>query len=68
MGRPKSTNKASQLLITLRRSPIGTPQRSRLILRGLGLRKPHQTVQRPDTAQVRGLIRKVQHMLEVTAQ
>jgi large subunit ribosomal protein L30 len=51
--------------ITLKRSPIGTPERHRLVLRGLGLRKIRQSVVRPDTAQVRGLIHQVSYLLEV---
>ncbi len=51
--------------VTLRRSPIGTPERHRLVLRGLGLRHIRQTVIRPDTPQVRGMINKVGYLLEV---
>ncbi len=51
--------------ITLKRSPIGTPERHRLVLRGLGLRKIRQSVVRPDTSQVRGLIQQVGYLLEV---
>jgi len=51
--------------ITLKRSPIGTPQQHRLVLRGLGLRKIRQSVVRLDTPQVRGLIHKVGYLLEV---
>jgi len=51
--------------VTLRRSPIGTPMKHRLVLRGLGLRRIRQTVVRPDTPQVRGMIRKVGYLLEV---
>ncbi|TKB80712.1 MAG: 50S ribosomal protein L30 [Nitrospira sp.] len=54
------------LTIVLKRSPIGTAQRYRQVLYGLGLRRMHQSVVRPDTPQVRGLIRKVVHLLEVT--
>jgi len=53
------------LSITLKRSPIGTPARHRLVLRGLGLRKMHATVTRPDTPQVRGMIDKVVYLLDV---
>jgi large subunit ribosomal protein L30 len=56
---------AQSVRITLKRSPIGTPERHRLVLRGLGLRKIRQSVVRPDTAQVRGLIHKVSYLLEV---
>jgi large subunit ribosomal protein L30 len=51
--------------VTLRRSPIGTPERHRLVLRGLGLRHIRQSVIRPDTPQVRGMISKVGYLLEV---
>ena len=54
------------ILIQLKRSPIGSTQKIRLILKGLGLRRMHQTVQRPDTVQVRGLVNKVKHLVEVT--
>jgi large subunit ribosomal protein L30 len=55
-------------MITLRRSPIGTPQKHRRVLSGLGLRKIRQTVTRPDTPQVRGMIGKVGYLLEVQPQ
>jgi large subunit ribosomal protein L30 len=51
--------------VTLKRSPIGTPETHRLALRGLGLRRIRQTAIHPDTPQVRGLIRKVGYLLEV---
>lgn len=65
---PKTTTKAKGkgLSITLARSPIGTPYRHRLVLRGLGLRKVNHTVMRPDTPQVRGMIDKVSYLLEVS--
>jgi len=62
----KAADRATQSVrVTLRRSPIGTPERHRLVLRGLGLRHIRQTVIRPDTPQVRGLIQKVGYLLEV---
>ena len=66
MAQPNPVNDAPQLRITLKRSPIGVPQKTRHILRGLGLRKMLQSVHRPDTNQVRGLIDKVRHLVEVT--
>ncbi len=55
-------------VITLRRSPIGTPQKHRRVLSGLGLRKIRQTVTRPNTPQVRGMIGKVGYLLDVQPQ
>ena len=54
--------------ITLKRSPIGTPYKHRLVLRGLGLRKLNATVLRPATDQVKGMIAKVGYLLEVSQQ
>jgi large subunit ribosomal protein L30 len=63
---PRTADHGTQSVrVTLRRSPIGTPERHRLVLRGLGLRRIRQTVVRPDTPQVRGLIQKVGYLLEV---
>ena len=52
--------------ITLTRSPIGQPYHQRIILKGLGLRKLHQTVERPRTPQVIGLIDKVRHLIKLS--
>lgn len=69
MAAPKTSKApergAQSVRVTLRRSPIGTPERHRLVLRGLGLRHIRQTVIRPDTPQVRGMINKVGYLLEV---
>lgn len=65
MRTPTRASEPTQLLITLKRSPIGTPRRIHAVLRGLGLRRMLQTVHRPDTDQVRGLIGKVRHLVEV---
>lgn len=63
---PKSKKSIAQgVRVTLMRSPIGTPQTHRLVLRGLRLRHIRQTAVHPDTPQVRGLIKKVGYLLEV---
>ncbi len=51
--------------ITQTGSPIRREKRQRATLVGLGLNKMHRTVEREDTPEVRGAIRKVQHMVEV---
>src|SRR3989442_11517675 len=42
-----------------------SPRSHRIILRGLGLRRLHHTVIRPNTPQVRGLVHKLSYLLEV---
>jgi large subunit ribosomal protein L30 len=51
--------------VTLVRSQIGTMERHRQCLKGLGLRRMHQTVEILDTPANRGLITKVRYMLSV---
>ena len=46
-------------------SPIRRPKRQRAILTGLGLGKMHRVVELVDTPEVRGMIRKLPHMVEV---
>ena len=59
------TKSKGKLAITLVRSTIGTPQAHRIILRGLGLRRIRHTVIRPNTSQVKGLVRKLSYLLQV---
>ncbi|NOT57014.1 MAG: 50S ribosomal protein L30 [Deltaproteobacteria bacterium] len=56
---------AKKLDITLRRSGIGCTQRQRATLRGLGLTRIGKTSIRFDTVSLRGMLRKVDHLIEV---
>ncbi len=47
------------------RSAIGYNRRQRATIRGLGLKRLRQTVELEDTAAIRGMIRKVQHLVVV---
>lgn len=55
----------SQLRLTLKKSLIGWPQDQRDTVRGLGLRRLHHTVVREDTPSVRGMVKKVIHLLDI---
>ncbi len=46
-------------------SVIGCPDDQRATVRGLGLRRLHQVVEREDTPMVRGMIKKVPHLVAV---
>jgi large subunit ribosomal protein L30 len=56
----------SGLTITQRRSKNGADKGQRDTLRSLGLRRIGQTVEHADTPQLRGMIHKVRHLLEVS--
>lgn len=47
------------------RSGIGCPREMRETLKGLGLRKIHQVVERLDTNETRGMIAKIPHLVQV---
>ena len=57
--------KTKNLRITLVRSTIGQKPKTRACVETLGLRKIRQSVERPDTPDVRGLLARVQHLVEV---
>ena len=46
-------------------SPIRRPAKQRQTLIGLGLNKMHKTRELEDTPSVRGMVRKIQHLVEI---
>lgn len=55
----------SKVKITLVKSPIDKTKRQKATLEALGFRKMHQTVEHEDNPQLQGMIRVVQHLVEV---
>ena len=53
------------LRVRLKRSGIGRPRRQRQTLVGLGLNKVNKTITLKDTPEIRGMINKVPHLVEV---
>ncbi len=53
----------AKIKIKLIGSPICTPEKHKVIVRALGLRKINQVVERPDTPGFRGMVKKVPHLL-----
>jgi large subunit ribosomal protein L30 len=56
---------ARSLKITLVRSTIGEKPKTRATVESLGLRKINQSVERPDSPDVRGMVFRAKHLLEV---
>jgi len=54
-----------KLRIELYRSMIGSPEKLRRVVRGLGLRRINQVVERPDTPAIRGMVAKVPHLVRI---
>jgi large subunit ribosomal protein L30 len=47
------------------RSIICAPEKHKKVVRGLGLRKIDQVVERPDTPSFRGMVAKVPHLVAI---
>jgi len=60
-----SDENKKKLRITLKRSPIDYNEKQKITVRTLGLRKLHQSVEHTDTPQIRGMINKVSHLVDV---
>ena len=56
---------AETLKITLVKSTIGEKPRTRATVESLGLRKIRQSVERPNTPDVRGMVNRAKHLLDV---
>ena len=56
---------AKQLKMTLKKSMIGSNKKIRATLTGLGLTRRHKSIVRKDTPEFRGMLSKVQHLVEV---
>lgn len=56
---------ATRLRIRQVRSGIGRPERQKRTVRALGIRRMHQVVVHDDSPQIRGMIKRVRHLIEV---
>lgn len=61
----KSGDSHSMIKIQWYRSTIATPKAHKELVRSLGLTKLNQVVERPDTASMRGMVKKVPHLLRI---
>ena len=61
----KKSKKAGGLKLKLVRSLIGSTKRQRQTVQGLGLRRLRHTVEREDTPEIRGMVSKVAHLIQV---
>ncbi|MDP8907890.1 MAG: 50S ribosomal protein L30 [Chloroflexota bacterium] len=65
MSDQQQTATGGKLRITLVRSTIGRSGDQERTVRALGLRRLHHTVERPDQPSIRGMVRKVSHLITV---
>jgi large subunit ribosomal protein L30 len=62
---PNNKNENKTVFVTLVRSPIGYTKDQKQTVLALGLRRMHQTIEHQDTPALRGMIRKVEHLVQV---
>ena len=60
--------KAGMLKIQYVRSAIGNAKKKRLVLRSIGLTRLGQIVERVDTPAVRGMVKKIPHLVRVVSE
>jgi large subunit ribosomal protein L30 len=60
-----AAKKRKQLRITLVKSPIGYSRRQKGTVKALGLRRLNQSVVQEDNSVIRGMVTKVNHLVEV---
>jgi large subunit ribosomal protein L30 len=59
------TETGATLQIQYFRSAIGTPEKHRLIVKGLGFKRLNQIVKRNDTPAIRGMVAQVPHLVRI---
>jgi large subunit ribosomal protein L30 len=62
---PKNEKNEKTVFVTLVRSPIGYTKDQKQTVLALGLRRMHQTIEHKDTPALRGMIRKVEHLVQI---
>ena len=62
---PRKKTEHKTIKIQLVRSGIGYTKRQKLTIEALGIRRLGQVVEQKDTPQVRGMVRKITHLVKV---
>ena len=47
------------------RSAIASPEKHKLVIKGLGFTRLNQVIEREDTPSIRGMVAKVPHLVEI---
>jgi large subunit ribosomal protein L30 len=61
----KASDGQAKIRIQWYRSTFARPKAHKELVRSLGLTKLNQIVERPDTASMRGMVKKVPHLLRI---
>ena len=62
------TAKKATIKLKWFRSAIATPEKHKLVIKGLGFTRLNQVIEREDTPSIRGMVNKVPHLVQVVDQ
>jgi large subunit ribosomal protein L30 len=65
MANKTEQNSGGTIKIQYYKSTIGYSKKQKQMVKSLGITKLNQTVERPDTASMRGVVAKVPHLLRI---
>jgi len=65
MAKKQAAKTAGKIKVQQIGSVIGCPDKQRETVRGLGLRRMHHVVERLDTPEIRGMVKKVPHLVRI---
>jgi large subunit ribosomal protein L30 len=64
----KKTNSGSATIhLKWVRSAICAPTKHKRVIKGLGFTRLNQVIERPNTAAIRGMVKKVPHLVEIVS-
>ena len=70
MAQKKATGKkqtgGGSVRLKWTRSAIASPVKHKLVIKGLGFTRLNQVIERQDTPSIRGMVKKVPHLVQVT--
>jgi large subunit ribosomal protein L30 len=65
MTEKRSKSSDGTIQIKLVRSAICSPVKYKRVVKGLGFTRLNQVIERPNTASIRGMVKKVPHLVEI---
>jgi large subunit ribosomal protein L30 len=65
MAKKQEATGESNITIQYYRSSIGFSKKQKAVIKSLGITKLNQSVSRPDTPSMRGIVAKVPHLLRI---
>ena len=61
----KAATAGTKIQLNYVRSAIATPEKHKLVVKGLGFTRLNQVIEREDTPSVRGMVAKVPHLVQI---